>query len=101
MKKKLAVLGCGIAAVPILKKAREMEVETYCFALEELLCAKGLSNFFLPISFLERLSARLCSNFLSLLGKVNLSSGFITLQQSQTFSSKHKERRKNKLEQKN
>ncbi|SKB36651.1 GNAT family N-acetyltransferase [Macellibacteroides fermentans] len=51
MKKKLAVLGCGIAAVPILKKAREMEVETYCFALEELPCAKGLSNFFLPISY--------------------------------------------------
>lgn len=51
MKKKLAVLGCGIAVVPILKKAREMGVKTYCFALEELPCAKGLADIFLPISF--------------------------------------------------
>lgn len=49
--KKLAVLGCGSAAVPILRKAREMGVETHCFALDETPCAKGLSSYFHKISF--------------------------------------------------
>lgn len=49
--KKIAVMGCGVAAVPILKKAKEMGVETHCFALEETQQAKGLADYFYSIDF--------------------------------------------------
>lgn len=49
--KKLAVIGCGVAANPILKKAKEMNIETHCFAKEEMPTSKGLSDYFYNIDF--------------------------------------------------
>ncbi len=53
MKKRLAVIGCGIAAVPILKKAKELGIETHTIAKEETPSAKGLSDYFYPINFFD------------------------------------------------
>ena len=49
--KKLAIIGCGISAVPILRKAKEIGVQTFSFAMHELPCTKGLSDYFIPIAY--------------------------------------------------
>ena len=51
--KKLAVIGCGVAALPILKKAKEMDVETYCFADDGIEEAMGLADNFIQTDFFE------------------------------------------------
>ncbi len=53
MKKKLGIIGCGIAALPILQKAREMGVETFCFALNEIDKTKGLPDHFIEVDIFD------------------------------------------------
>ncbi len=52
--KKLAIIGAGKAACDYAECAREMRVETHCFAWEEGALAKGVADEFHPISILEK-----------------------------------------------
>ena len=51
--KKLAVIGCGVASLPILKKAREIGVEIYCFSLGVNADVKGLYDHHLKIDYFD------------------------------------------------
>ncbi len=51
--KKLALIGCGIAAVPILEAAQKMSVETHCFALAINPQTEGLFNFHHRVDYLD------------------------------------------------
>ena len=53
IKKKLAVIGCGLAAVPILNKARQINVETHCFALSISPLAEGLYDYYYEVDYLD------------------------------------------------
>ena len=53
INKKIAVIGAGIAAVPILKKAKELKVTTYCFATVEGSVAVKYCDYFIPISIFD------------------------------------------------
>lgn len=53
INKKIAVIGAGIAAVPILKKAKELNVTTYCFATPRGSVAMEYCDYFIPISIFE------------------------------------------------
>lgn len=52
-KKKLAVIGCGIAAIPILNKAKQMDVETHCFALSKSSFTEGLYDYYYEVDYLD------------------------------------------------
>lgn len=52
-KKKLAVIGCGIAAIPILNKAKQMDVETHCFALSKNSLTEGLYDYYYEVDYLD------------------------------------------------
>jgi len=56
MKKKLAVIGASIALKPLILKAKEMGIETHCFAWDkgEDSSCKNFSDFFYPISIIEK-----------------------------------------------
>ncbi len=51
--KKLAVIGCGIASIPILKKAKEIYVQTYCFSLSINPAAEGLYDYHYNIDYYD------------------------------------------------
>lgn len=51
--KKLAVIGAGKAAIPILNKAKMLGVDTYCFGLKKGSIAKSLATYFFPISIFD------------------------------------------------
>lgn len=50
---KIAVIGCGIAALPILKKARELEIITYCFSLSVNTSVEGWYDHHIIIDYLD------------------------------------------------
>lgn len=52
-KKKLAVIGCGVAAIPILNKAKQMDVETHCFALSKNPLTEGLYDYYYQVDYLD------------------------------------------------
>lgn len=52
--KKLAVLGASYLQLPLIKKAREMGVETHCFAWGEGAVCKEFADFFYPVSVLDK-----------------------------------------------
>jgi biotin carboxylase len=52
--KKLAILGASYLQVPLIKKAKEMGIETHCFAWEEGAIGKGIADFFYPISIIDK-----------------------------------------------
>ena len=52
INKKIAVIGAGIAAVPILKKAKELKVTTYCFATVEGSVAVKYCDYFILYPYL-------------------------------------------------
>ena len=54
MKKKLAIIGASLVQKPMFLKAKEMGIETYCFAYEENAGSKYLADHFYPISVLEK-----------------------------------------------
>jgi len=53
--KKLAILGASYLQLPLVEKAKQMEIETHCFAWDndEAVC-KHVADFFYPISVLEK-----------------------------------------------
>lgn len=54
MKQKLAILGASYLQLPLFLKAKEMGVETHCFAWSEGAVCKDYSDYFYPISILEK-----------------------------------------------
>ena len=52
--KKLAIIGASYLQLPLVKKAREMGIETHCFAWEEGAVCKDLATYFYPISIIEK-----------------------------------------------
>ncbi|MGB0883498.1 MAG: ATP-grasp domain-containing protein [Flavobacteriales bacterium] len=53
--KKIAILGASYLQQPLVEKAKEMGVETHCFAWdnEQAVC-KGIADYFYPISVLDK-----------------------------------------------
>lgn len=54
MKKKLAIIGASYLQLPIVLKAKQMGVETHCFAWPEGAICKDFADFFYPISVLDK-----------------------------------------------
>ena len=54
MKKKLAIIGASYLQMPIVKKAKEMGIETICFAWEEGAICKDVADQFYPISIIDK-----------------------------------------------
>lgn len=52
--KKLAIIGAGLAAVNYATNAKEMGVETFCFAWEKGALAKDVVDHFYPISITDK-----------------------------------------------
>ena len=51
---KLAIIGASYLQMPLVLKAKEMGIETHCFAWEEDAVCKTVSDYFYPISILEK-----------------------------------------------
>ncbi len=54
MKKKLAIIGASYLQLPLVKKAKEMGIETHCFAWEDGAVCRNVSDYFYPISIIEK-----------------------------------------------
>jgi len=56
VKKKLAIINADKAQIPLVKKAKEMGVETHCFAWDKegYTHCKGIADYYHPISILEK-----------------------------------------------
>lgn len=54
MKKKLAIIGASYLQLPLVKKAKEMGIETICFAWEEGAVCKDICDRFYPISIIDK-----------------------------------------------
>jgi biotin carboxylase len=52
--RKIAIIGASYLQLPLVEKAKELGVETHCFAWEEGAVCKGIADFFYPISILEK-----------------------------------------------
>lgn len=52
--KKLAVIGASYLQMPLVKKAKEIDLEVHCFAWEEGAVCKELADYFYPISIVEK-----------------------------------------------
>lgn len=52
--KKLAIIGASYLQLPLVLKAKQMGIETHCFAWQEAAVCKDISDFFYPISILEK-----------------------------------------------
>ena len=53
MKKKLAIIGASTGQYPICLKARELGIETFCFAWEQGAVCRDIVDHFYPISIFE------------------------------------------------
>lgn len=53
MKKKIAIIGASTGQLPLCMKAKEMELETYCFAWPKDAVCKDIVDHFIPISIFE------------------------------------------------
>lgn len=54
MIKKLAIIGGSYLQLPIVKKAKEMGIETHCFAWRDGSVCADVADFFYPISIIEK-----------------------------------------------
>jgi len=54
MKQKLAILGASYLQEPLVTKAKELGIETHCFAWADGATCKDLADFFYPISILDK-----------------------------------------------
>lgn len=54
MKKKLAIIGASYLQLPLVEKAKEMGVESICFAWEEGAVCQDLCDKFYPISTVDK-----------------------------------------------
>ncbi|WP_445709938.1 ATP-grasp domain-containing protein [Flavobacterium sp.] len=52
--KKIAIIGASYLQLPLVLKARQIGIETHCFAWPEAAVCKDISDFFYPISILEK-----------------------------------------------
>ncbi len=52
--KKLAIIGASYLQLPLVKKAKEMGIETHCFAWPDGAVCKDIADYFYPISILEK-----------------------------------------------
>jgi biotin carboxylase len=52
--KKLAIIGASYLQIPLVRKAKEMGIETHCFAWEDGAVCKEIADFFYPVSILEK-----------------------------------------------
>lgn len=52
--KKLAIIGASYLQKPLVLKAKEMGIETHCFAWEEGAVCKEIADWFYPISIVEK-----------------------------------------------
>lgn len=53
MSKRIAIIGASIGQIPICLKAKEMGIETYCFAWADGAVCKDIVDHFIPISIFE------------------------------------------------
>ncbi len=53
MKKRIAIIGASTGQLPLCLKAREMGLETYCFAWDEGAVCKKYVDSFIPLSIFE------------------------------------------------
>ena len=51
---KLAIIGASYLQLPIVKKAKEMGIETHCFAWEEGAVCKDVADYFYPIDVKDK-----------------------------------------------
>ena len=51
---KIAIIGASVGQLPICRKAKEMGLETHCFAYDQDAVCKEVVDFFHPISVLEK-----------------------------------------------
>ena len=54
MVKKLAIIGASYLQLPLIQKAKDMGIETHCFAWADGAVCKDIADFFYPISILEK-----------------------------------------------
>lgn len=54
MMNKIAIIGASYLQLPLVKKAKEMGLETHCFAWSEGAVCQDLSDYFYPISILDK-----------------------------------------------
>jgi biotin carboxylase len=52
--KKIAIIGASYLQLPLVKKAKEMGIETHCFAWEDGAVCKDIADYFYPISILDQ-----------------------------------------------
>lgn len=52
--KKIAIIGASYLQLPLVKKAKEMGIETHCFAWKEGAVCKAIADYFYPISIIEK-----------------------------------------------
>lgn len=54
MKKKLAIIGGSYLQLPVVKKAKDMGVETHCFSWRDGAVCADVADYFYPISIIEK-----------------------------------------------
>lgn len=54
MKKRLAIIGASYLQLPLVRKAKEMGLETHCFAWEKGAVCKNEADHFYPISTIDK-----------------------------------------------
>lgn len=54
MNKKLAIIGASYLQLPLAKKAKEMGIETHCFAWKKGAVCRDVADYFYPISIIEK-----------------------------------------------
>jgi biotin carboxylase len=52
--KKLAIIGASYLQLPLVRKAKEMGIESHCFAWEDGAVCKEMADYFYPVSILEK-----------------------------------------------
>jgi biotin carboxylase len=52
--KKLAIIGASYLQLPLVEKAKQMGIETHCFAWREVAVCEKSADYFYPISILEK-----------------------------------------------
>lgn len=52
--RKLAIIGGNYLQEPLVRKAKEMGIETHCFAWEEGAVCKEIADYFYPISIIDK-----------------------------------------------
>lgn len=54
MKNKLAIIGGSYLQLPLVRKAREMGIETHCFSWQDGAVCAEVADYFYPISIIEK-----------------------------------------------